>query len=300
LYRCESGNQRAPGGNEKGFAKLESARRVESLRNFALPFPTRPVARVSIAALLVVALAAGCRDADRPAAVATDPATGGEAAAPPGALRDVDSLAGMEPPLVDVQLTLIGTIVFSEPAASTAIIRVGASDSVEVFRTGDSIAPGIELAAIESRRVYVRRGEQTEMLPVVNRHDPEPHVLNETAAAAQDVLFAGAPVTKVALDGEAVQRALADRKALADLLEVSDFHLGEGYDDQRFLRLSQVPPGSLYQQLGLRAGDVLVMVDQKLLLNGGDPLFDALKERRALSAQVLHQGMPLTFEFEVR
>jgi S1-C subfamily serine protease len=107
-------------------------------------------------------------------------------------------------------------------------------------------------------------------------------------------------VTSLALDAASVRRALRDRHALAQQLESSELHVADDYENERFVRVTQVPPGSLYDQMRLAPGDVLVMVDDAFLLNTGDRLFDALQRGSRTTLRILREGTPSTIEYELR
>jgi hypothetical protein len=204
----------------------------------------------------------------------------------------------------ELPLTLVGTLVVAEPAASRATIRMNATGWSQVLRPGDQIVPGVALVGVEERRAYVRNGARLEILPLVSGAGAESAAPasrpTENREGPVDELYEHAPVRARTLDAGAVRRALEDRHALERQLERSELYLDDGYEDERSPRVAGVAPGGLYDRMGLRAGDVLLAVNGELVLNGGDALFKALQTGSRVTARVLRRGLPLTIQYEIR
>jgi type II secretory pathway component PulC len=72
-------------------------------------------------------------------------------------------------------------------------------------------------------------------------------------------------------------------------------------DGYRLLQLRAVPPGSLYELLGLQAGDVIVAVNEQPIHEGDNPLWDALDREREVRVRVMRRGglaQHYTYRFE--
>jgi type II secretory pathway component PulC len=104
----------------------------------------------------------------------------------------------------------------------------------------------------------------------------------ETAASARP----GAAGMPVYLDREVVRERMADRVALARDLEP----VAMTVDGYRLLRLGAVPPGSLYELLGLQPGDVIVAVNELPIHEGDNPLWDALDREPEVRVRVMRRG----------
>ena len=59
------------------------------------------------------------------------------------------------------------------------------------------------------------------------------------------------------------------------------------HDGRRLLKVAEVRPGDLFDQLGLRAGDVLLVVDGAWVTDLANPLWEALAERQETTLAVL-------------
>lgn len=110
---------------------------------------------------------------------------------------------------------------------------------------------------------------------------------------------AAAPASIITLPAVDVQRALERRQRLARDLERPAYDLGPGYENRSIVRVRRVRPGSLYEAMGLHPGDVVVRVNDAVVLDGGDALFDAFRQHSTLTVQILRKGQPLTFEYRV-
>jgi hypothetical protein len=51
--------------------------------------------------------------------------------------------------------------------------------------------------------------------------------------------------------------------------------------------------------MGLREGDVVLVVDDQLLLDRADVLFDALRDRAVVTVRLLRRGLPVTYEYRI-
>ena len=91
---------------------------------------------------------------------------------------------------------------------------------------------------------------------------------------------------QVYLDREMVRELMADRVALSAQLKPQPLTV-DGY---RLLKLEQVPPGSLYELLGLQPGDVIVMVNEQPIHEGDNPLWDALDREPEVRVRVMRRG----------
>jgi len=107
------------------------------------------------------------------------------------------------------------------------------------------------------------------------------------------------PSSAITLSADLVRRALAEREALERDLERPVYDLGPGYENRTLVRVRSVRPGSLYEAMGLRDGDVVMRVNDVQVFDSGDALFDALRGHGTVTVQVLRHGLPQTYEYHV-
>jgi protein-disulfide isomerase len=134
-----------------------------------------------------------------------------------------------------------------------------------------------------------------------------PAVTSTTVAAAapapaptSTTIAAALPTSTITLDAAAVRRALRRRGRLARDLEQPPGDPGPGWEGHALVRVRRVRRRSLFEQMGLRTGDVVMTVDGVVVIDDGTALFDALGSRSQVTVQVLRRGLPSTFEYVVR
>lgn len=184
----------------------------------------------------------------------------------------------------ELPLILEGTVVASRPESSQAVVRRAGEPVARIFHIGEILAGDARLVAVDRGRAYLERGGRIEHLALGKggRRAPaaDPH-------RAEIVLT---------LERARVAEALADRSALAATLEPAPLRVDGG----RLLKLVDAPPGGLWDRLGLRARDVLMLADDAWLLDSADPLWDALASRPEVTLVIMRGGRPQTFRYAIR
>ncbi len=155
-------------------------------------------------------------------------------------------------PLSSLNLVLTGVMV--TPAASFALISADGSPEAP-FAIGQDIVSGVTLYAVYSDRVLIRRGGATESL-----------MLKDTGANLPDGSIVAAPPRPAPTSG--VQRRgdnnyAVSRQQLTQQMQKPDFlsqalmvpNAGGGF------LVREIQPGSMYEKLGLRVGDVIQSVN---------------------------------------
>ena len=100
------------------------------------------------------------------------------------------------------------------------------------------------------------------------------------------------------VDEVAEEQALAERPALEAKLEQS-----RGiYSGRRLLTIRQIRAGDLYDRLGLRERDVLLLVDGEWVTDEENPLWRALEKGQAgaeLNILVMRRGLPRSYRYRI-
>lgn len=156
-------------------------------------------------------------------------------------------------PLSSLNLSLTGVMV--TPAGSFAVISADGSPELP-FGIGQEITAGVNLHAVYADRVLIRRGGATESL-----------MLKDTAQALPTGAIVG-PSASTASSNRAVQRVTdhnftVDRQQLTQQMQTPEFltqalmvpNAGGGF------LVREIQPGSVYERLGLRVGDVINAVN---------------------------------------
>jgi protein-disulfide isomerase/type II secretory pathway component PulC len=180
-------------------------------------------------------------------------------------------------------LTLRATIVGAVPGLGLALIGGTPGDSPVVRREGERVAPDAILRRVLDDRVELLVGDSIETLKLTSGSRPDTQDAGTQSQAA--ALPRSSPMP-VFLDREMVRERMADRIALSARLKPVSMTV-DGY---RLLQLSDVPPGSLYELLGLQAGDVIVAVNEQPIHEGDNPLWDALDRENEVRVRVMRRG----------
>jgi protein-disulfide isomerase/type II secretory pathway component PulC len=205
---------------------------------------------------------------------------------------------GMSPttnaPPTRLPLSLRATIVGPRPGLGLALIAGAGPESevpAELRREGERVAPQAILQRVGPEGVELRVDGRVESLSFASstRQDGEGEGPAAAAPATEAPGMPGrsqASPMPVFLDREAVRERMADRVALSSRLQPVLMTV-DGY---RLLQLGDVPPGSLYELLGLQEGDVIVAVNEQPIHEGDNPLWDALDREQEVRVRVMRRG----------
>ncbi len=164
-----------------------------------------------------------------------------------------------------------------------------------LFREGEAISHSLIVRRVTRDGIELFNDGRVEWLGFGDEHlagdDDAP-----PAADAQPILrpHRAVPVT---LDRDEVLIRLADRSGLHEVLETVPMKAG----DYHQLRIQEVRPGSLYELLGLEAGDVILGVNEQPVHEAEIPLWDALEREREVRVRVMRRGglaRHYTYRFE--
>jgi len=210
-------------------------------------------------------------------------------------LRRTDAVpaAAVDAPSTQLPLALRATIVGDMPGLGLAVIggsQPGAPGSVR--REGERVTPQAILRRVDPTGAELLVAGRIERLSFVESRAGQ--VADTVAAGANaedersDARLVPPRVSPmpVYLDRERVRERIADRVALSASLQPVSMTV-DGY---RLLKLDEVPPGSVYELLGLQAGDVIVMVNEQPIHEGDNPLWDVLDREAEVRVRVMRRG----------
>jgi general secretion pathway protein C len=239
--------------------------------------------------------------------------------------RDIFNLApAPEAPPVeteDLNITLLGTSHLSSGLRPYAIIETQSGEQ-SLYRLGETIPDVGRLVQIEKNRVVVvhnghrvaieiphddsgapENGDEGTRPPIPMRgfrHRPfinNPMLRRRSPAASADGIRRVAPNT-YALDRSTVNSNMVNMaKLFTEIRAVPNLENGTS---QGF-RLSEIEPGSIFQNLGLQDGDVLTSVSGQPV---GDPakamqLLSTLGTRSFITLNVIRNGTPVRLSYMI-
>jgi general secretion pathway protein C len=162
-------------------------------------------------------------------------------------------------PTSSMNLVLSGVMV--TPGGSFALISTDGGEELP-FALGQDIVAGVTLYAVYADRVLIRRGGATESLLLKDTGDGLANGSVMTAKAAP-ARRASAPSGRGAVQPQGSGTFAVDRQQLTQQMQTPEFlsqalmvpNAGGGF------LVREIQPGSVYEKLGLRVGDVINAVN---------------------------------------
>ena len=233
----------------------------------------------------------------------------------------------------DLTLTLTGVMVSSQPKWSTAILTDDTSKQTYFVRPGDSVLGQATLLEVRRDRIILDRNGRLEYIRIVDSIagnpsaasqtfsstlpsaiSPSPSSLPSTAEpispeklqkeTAQAEKAAGDGVQRIdnnayAVDRKSMNEKLEDRAALAKGATIVPNYKG---GKKSGLKLVNIQGGSVYEQLGMKSGDVLMSV------NGQDirsqthamELMERFKEADSVTIAVERNGKQEKIKYDIK
>lgn len=197
---------------------------------------------------------------------------------------------------------------------SSATIESGAAGKgatgVDVYAVGQepSFAPGTKLTRITPKRIEFLHNGRLEFAELVDEAgtsifgppvETGPTVAEaEPAAVRTEPLIKEESAGKFSIDQAEVQNALSNVDQLyTQIRAVPSFQGGK----MSGMKILSVKKGSVFDKLGLRRGDVLQRINGlELDVRRGFEIFNQLKDTKSLTLDLVRQGQPRTFEYEIR
>lgn len=192
---------------------------------------------------------------------------------------------------------------------SSATIESGGKTDVFAVGAEPSFSPGTKIVKIQPRRIeFVNSGrlEYAELLDEAGGSIFGPPSDAGLAVAAKEPSKPGAPEAliskgvggKFTIDQSEVDKALQNiDKLYTEIRAVPSFSGGK----MSGMKILSVKRGSVFDKLGLRRGDVLQRINgMELDVRRGFEIFNQLKDQRSITLDLVRQGKPRSFEYEIR
>jgi general secretion pathway protein C len=201
------------------------------------------------------------------------------------------------PATAPTELLLLGTATGSF-RETFALVRHTAKQEERVFRLGDMVFDAGKLVQVTREQAYiVVNGKKVELLT--------PMSPPATSAPAQQT--AGTPGTVVANTGAG--NYVIDQRALNAALD----NISQAMTDARLLpsqkdgkvegfRASEVKPSGVFAMVGIKNGDILLRLNDFPIDSPDKALqsFIALKGQNRLKLDMIRDGRPATFNYDIR
>jgi general secretion pathway protein C len=231
--------------------------------------------------------------------------------------RDVFNLVPQETtaPVVveDLHLNLIGVSELSS-GKSFAIIE-DRSGQQSVYRLGEMIPNAGKLVEVQKDRVIIDRGGRRVALNLPKDTLPGPVVAPKPIAVPPAIDSANSGSDSGGDDFDPNVTDLGDNRYQVPkaTLDYSINHMSELFTQIRAVpniqngrtngfSLSEIEPGSVFDEMGLEEGDILHSVDGQQVTDPGQAMqmMSMLRNRNQLTVQVLREGKPVTLTYTIQ
>jgi general secretion pathway protein C len=211
----------------------------------------------------------------------------------------VNATAGQAAPATaPAELLLLGTATGSH-RATFALVRHSTKQEERVFRLGDSVFDAGRLVQVTREQAFIEVGGRkvellTPMMP---------------AASAPVAAVSQRPVQAGGVTNLGGGNFVIDQRALNAALD----NIGQAMTDARLLpsqkdgkvegfRASEVKPGGVFAMIGIKNGDVVLRLNDFAIDSPDKALqsFIALKGQSRLKLDMIRDGRPVTFNYDIR
>ena len=223
--------------------------------------------------------------------------------------RNLPTTAVVKPIVISrLNIKLLGTVVSETHAA--AIIATAAGHQQRAFFIGDSIQPGVTLKTVEAGAIVVDRGGRLERIslakgtPLVSAPMPAIHAnsappANIPVRRPPPPAYSPAGAMRRNINRQHLQQQLKNFPALLSQARVIP-RMVNGKPSG--FTISEIAPGSLYQQAGLRNGDIILSVNGKRITDASQAMtmYQTLKSAPALDLVLIRGGQTQQVHYDIR
>jgi type II secretion system protein C len=235
---------------------------------------------------------------------------------PSGGMTIPSKLAGKDAGASSASTTayvLLGTISSDLPTSRRAILWTEGMKQPLIAREHAEIEPGLRVTGIERDHIWITRGaakEKLELLPVGSRTRastrpaPPPVAVASAPRAVPPQAEEGINVNRIgenafSLDEATVTQLTTNINQFMTQVRIIPYFEGNksaGY------RVAAIRPGSAFDQLGFRGGDIIQRIND-LELSSPEKLhtiFQNLKDEKRVTVDILRQGQKSSLTYEIR
>lgn len=231
--------------------------------------------------------------------------------APASAERDAGAPDGAPVPAIDAAKTvkLMGTVL-GEGLSALAVLQHLATQRQTLYHLHEQVPEVGEISEIRANGVVIQQGGRQELLELTVPKVARPIEVTTTQRPG-DGAGRGIPVSSPPTqtsDGRPIRGVLERREVAAATANLATLQaqarIEPAYTEGKLdgWRVAAYRPQSLFDKVGLQAGDVLQQVNGVPIrdLNTLGTLFQQLKDERNMSVNLLRNGQPVTLSYEIR
>ncbi len=202
-----------------------------------------------------------------------------------------------------LKLKLLGTVVAGDHSAAIIAIRAGGKQSA--FFIGDNIQPGVTLKSVEENAIVVDHNGRLERIsleqgkPITAMRLMPPVAISTAPATRPTNTRAPAKNLNKRINRKRLQQQLQNIPALlSQALAKPHFSNGKinGFS------ISNIVPGSLYAQAGLKNGDIIMAVNGEKITGAAQAMtiYTRLKSASTLDLQLIRASNMQNIHFDIR
>ncbi len=194
--------------------------------------------------------------------------------------------------------TLMATVEASDPSQSYAIVE-DSDKKTMIYEIGDKIGSSGSVLSVKRKLVFVRNGNRIECLVHGELDEKKkPKTPEDAAAEAGDGIRKVSETEYIIAEGE-LNRALENMNALATQARiVPSFKNGKGNG----FRIYSIKPGSLYQKIGIKNGDIIQRVNGMDLDSPEKALeiYSKLRSEKGFTLDLLRRGSKVSVDYTIQ
>jgi len=195
--------------------------------------------------------------------------------------------------------TLVGTVASTNPTSGFALVQ-GGEQKIQLYEIGQELQTGASLVAVVRHKIFIKNGERIECM----FHGEAPQSKAPPAAAEETGESGGEGVRKVSeteyiIDQGEVAKAMENMNLLATQARiVPSFKNGVANG----FRIYSIKPGSLYQKIGIKNGDILQRINGMDIDSPDKALevYAKLKSEKRISLDVLRRGSKTSLDYTIQ
>jgi len=207
-----------------------------------------------------------------------------------------DESATAASPVSQVSLALRGTAQFD--GHGFAVFEDSSSGLQDVFAVGERIFDGPKLVGVQSRRAVILQGRRRLTIEISEESDEAPAKQQKVASVARGGIRRTGG-TNFLVDRREVEHSIENLSTLVTQMRAVPF-LRDGKSIG--FRVFNIRPGSLFDRMGLKNGDIVQSVNGTQLDNPSKALtlLDEVQTTDEIRIDLLRDNKPSTYSYKVR
>ncbi len=209
-----------------------------------------------------------------------------------------------DPIPTSLPLQLIGTVIFQNPSRSLAALQDKSDNKVYPVRMNDEVTGKLQVLSVEARKVIFINLQTKRKEYIDIPEDNSMKISMNNRAAPANSKPGGGNISQVEENKFIVKRAELDTQmANFNTLITQARAVPEMKGGQMIgFRLMQIQPGSFYEKIGLKLGDIITSVNGEKITDAAKALtiLQELKHMNSLDLGTLRNGREVNLNYDIQ